>query len=174
MSEASRRMLAAVGVRTATGRDAVLAGVVAVVSVALLLVVERVVASEPGTAFGAGPGVVVVTTAERVVVLAVLVAQSACLVLRRRSPLACLALTVAGQVVLLAVLPAYVSFQRPRRPSRPTPRGPTPRGAGVCSRPRVPRPCRRCSCSRSAGPRRSAGPTRRTPGRCSACCSTRS
>jgi signal transduction histidine kinase len=84
-----------------------------VVSVALFLAVERLVASEAGAAFGAGPGVVVLTTGARVVVVAVLVAQSASLALRRRSPLACLALTVAGQVALLALLPPYVSFQAP-------------------------------------------------------------
>ncbi|WP_083260118.1 sensor histidine kinase [Cellulosimicrobium cellulans] len=113
MTEALRRALAAVGVRTAAGRDAVLAGVVAVGSAALFLAVERLVASEAGVAFGAGPGVVVLTTGARVVVLAVVVAQAAALVLRRRSPVACLALTVAGQVALLAILPAYVSFQAP-------------------------------------------------------------
>ncbi|MFC8921071.1 sensor histidine kinase [Cellulosimicrobium sp. NPDC057127] len=110
---AVRRSLAALGVRTATGRDAVLAGLVAVASVALFLGVEHLVASEPGAAFGAGPGVEVLSTAERVAVLTVVVAQSACLVLRRRSSLACLALVVVGQVALLALLPSYVSFQAP-------------------------------------------------------------
>lgn len=113
MTEALRRWLARAGVRTATGRDAVLAGVVAAASVALFLGIERVVATEAGAAFGAGPGVVVVTTPGRVAVVAVIVAQAACLVLRRRHPVACLALTVAGQVALLALLPPYLSFQAP-------------------------------------------------------------
>ncbi|WP_435738261.1 histidine kinase [Cellulosimicrobium sp. PMB13] len=108
-----RRWLAALGVRTDGGRDAVLAGAVALVSVALFLGVERVVASEAGTTFGAGPGAVVVTAGERAAVLAVLVAQAACLVVRRRYPVACLALTVGGQVALLVLLPSYLSFQAP-------------------------------------------------------------
>lgn len=113
MTEALRRWLAGLGVRTATGRDAVLAGAVAAASVALFLGIERVVATDAGTAFGAGPGVAVVTAPGRVAVVAVIVAQAACLVLRRRHPVACLAGVVVGQVALLALLPAYLSFQAP-------------------------------------------------------------
>ncbi|MBD8078752.1 histidine kinase [Cellulosimicrobium arenosum] len=113
MTEVLRRWLAAGGIRTATARDAVLAGVVAAASVALVLGIEQLAVSEAGSAFGAGPGAVVVTAPERAAVVAVLVAQSACLVLRRRDPVTCLALTVLGQVALLAVLPAYLSFQAP-------------------------------------------------------------
>lgn len=108
-----RRWLAALGVRTESGRDAVLAGVVALASVTLFLGVERVVASDAGSTFGAGPGAVVVTAGERAAVLAVLVLQAACLVVRRRYPVACLALTVGGQVALLVLLPSYLSFQAP-------------------------------------------------------------
>ena len=56
MTETLRRALDRVGVRTDTGRDAVLAGVVALATVALFLGIERVLATEVGATFGAGPG----------------------------------------------------------------------------------------------------------------------
>ena len=113
MTEALRRLLDRAGVRTATGRDAVLAAVVAAVTVALFLGIERVLATDVGTTFGAGPGETVLTPGVRTAVLALVVAQAGALVLRRRAPLACLALTVVAQVAITALLPPYVGFQAP-------------------------------------------------------------
>ncbi len=112
MTETLRRALDRAGVRTDTGRDAVLAGVVALATVALFLGIERVLATEVGATFGA-PGESVISPGVRVVVLTLVVGQAAALVLRRRAPLACLALTVVAQVAITALLPPYVGFQAP-------------------------------------------------------------
>src|SRR5690606_38919366 len=113
VTEALRRLLDRAGVRTATGRGAVLAAVVAAVTVALFLGIERVLATDVGATFGAGPGETVLTPGVRTAVLALVVAQAGALVLRRRAPLACLALTVVAQVAITALLPPYVGFQAP-------------------------------------------------------------
>ncbi|CAM3636355.1 sensor histidine kinase [Isoptericola cucumis] len=113
MLDVLHRRLDAVGIRTATGRDALLAAVVAAGSVTLFLMILRLVSSDLGTAFGAGPVLAGMTAGRTVAVCAVLVAQAAALTLRRRAPLACLALTLAGQLALVLLLPPYVSFQAP-------------------------------------------------------------
>ncbi|WP_175007494.1 sensor histidine kinase [Cellulosimicrobium sp. TH-20] len=113
MTETLRRALDRAGVRTDTGRDAVLAGVVALATVALFLGIERVLATEVGATFGAGPGESVIGPGVRAAVLALVVGQAAALVLRRRAPLVCLALTVVAQVAITALLPPYVGFQAP-------------------------------------------------------------
>nr|WP_051876746.1 histidine kinase [Cellulosimicrobium sp. MM] len=112
MTETLRRALDRVGVRTDTGRDAVLAGVVALVTVVLFLGIERVLATEVGATFGA-PGENLISPGVRATVLALVVGQAAALVLRRRAPLVCLALTVVAQVAITALLPPYVGFQAP-------------------------------------------------------------
>ncbi len=136
MTETLRRALDRAGVRTDTGRDAVLAGVVALATVALFLGIERVLATEVGATFGAGPGESVISPGVRAAVLALVVGQAAALVLRRRAPLVCLALTVVAQVAITALLPPTSGSRPRRRSSPPTPRGPTPpphaaRGAGA-------------------------------------------
>ncbi len=112
MTETLRRALDRVGVRTDTGRDAVLAGVVALATVVLFLGIERVLATEVGATFGA-PGESLISPGVRATVLALVVGQAAALVLRRRAPLVCLALTVVAQVAITALLPPYVGFQAP-------------------------------------------------------------
>ncbi|QUB98768.1 sensor histidine kinase [Cellulosimicrobium cellulans] len=112
MTETLRRALDRVGVSTDTGRDAVLAGVVALVTVVLFLGIERVLATEVGATFGA-PGENLISPGVRATVLALVVGQAAALVLRRRAPLVCLALTVVAQVAITALLPPYVGFQAP-------------------------------------------------------------
>ncbi|MGM7421325.1 sensor histidine kinase [Cellulosimicrobium sp. CpK407] len=113
MTEALRRALDRVGVRTDTGRDAVLAGVVAVATVVLFLGIERVLATDVGATFGAGPGAVILTPGVRATVLALVVLQAATLTVRRRAPLVCLALAVSAQVAITVLLPPYVGFQAP-------------------------------------------------------------
>lgn len=113
MTDTLRRALDRVGARTDVGRDAVLGAVVALATVLLLLGLERVLATDAGATFGAGPGVEVLTPAVRTTVVLLLVAQALALALRRRAPLACLALTVAAQVAVTVLLPPYVGFQAP-------------------------------------------------------------
>ncbi|MFE7405345.1 sensor histidine kinase [Isoptericola sp. NPDC057559] len=113
MLDALRRRLDALGVRTATGRDALLGGVVAVLSVALFLAVLRVVSSGLGETFGASASVGAMSTGATVATCVVLVGQSMALTLRRRWPVLCLALTLLGQLVLVPLLPPFVSFQGP-------------------------------------------------------------
>ena len=113
MTDALRRALAAVGVRTATGRDAVLGAVLGIATAVLFLGTERALLTDAGTAFGLGPGTVVVPPPVRAAVLVLVVVQALALTLRRRAPLTCLALTVAGQVAITALLPPYVQLQAP-------------------------------------------------------------
>ncbi|QJW37972.1 sensor histidine kinase [Cellulosimicrobium protaetiae] len=113
MTETVRRALDRVGVRTDTGRDAVLAGVVAAATVVLFLGIERVLTTDVGSTFGAGPGAVVITPGVRAAVLVLVVGQAATLTVRRRAPLTCLALAVAAQVAITVLLPPYVGFQAP-------------------------------------------------------------
>ncbi|MGF0115325.1 sensor histidine kinase [Promicromonospora sp. Marseille-Q5078] len=113
MLDALRRRLDALGVRTATGRDALLGAVVAALSVTLFLVLLRLVPSGLGEAFGAGPSLGVMSTGATVAACVVLAGQAMALTLRRRWPVLCLALTLLGQLALAPLLPAYVSFQAP-------------------------------------------------------------
>lgn len=113
MTDALRRALDRVGVRTELGRDAVLGAAVALATVLLFLGVERVLATEAGAALDAGPGVEVITPAVRATVLGLVVVQAFALTLRRRAPLASLAITVAAQVAVTVLLPPYVAFQAP-------------------------------------------------------------
>jgi len=111
--DALRRRLDALGVRTATGRDALLGAVVAALSVALFLVVLQVVSSGLGESFGAGPSLGVMSTGATVAACVVLVGQGMALTLRRRWPVLCLALTLLGQLALAPLLPPFVGFQAP-------------------------------------------------------------
>ncbi|GAA1719133.1 hypothetical protein GCM10009809_13710 [Isoptericola hypogeus] len=113
MLDALHRRLAAVGIRTTTGRDALLAAVVGAGSVGLFLAVMRVVSSDLGESFGAAEVVAAMTPGRYVGACAVLLVQAAALVLRRRAPLLCLGLALVGQLVLAALLPPLVSFQAP-------------------------------------------------------------
>jgi signal transduction histidine kinase len=111
--DALHRRLAAVGIRTATGRDALLGAVVAVLTVGFLLAVERISLSDLGVVFDGSPDALQFSPVGRVVAIVIVVAQAMALTLRRRAPLLALALTVAAQVALVPVLPAFVSFQAP-------------------------------------------------------------
>jgi signal transduction histidine kinase len=111
--DALHRRLAAVGIRTPTGRDALLGGVVAVLTVGFLLVIERVALTDLGVVFEGSPDSLRFSTGGRVAAIVIVVAQAMALTLRRRAPLLTLALVVVGQVALVPVLPALVSFQAP-------------------------------------------------------------
>ncbi|GAA1407752.1 sensor histidine kinase [Oerskovia paurometabola] len=113
MLDALHRRLAAVGIRTATGRDALLGAVVAVLTVGFLLAVERVALTDLGIMVDGAPDSLQFSTGGRVAAIVIVVAQAMALTLRRRAPLLALALTVVGQVALVPVLPAFVSFQAP-------------------------------------------------------------
>ena len=113
MLDALHRRLAAVGIRTATGRDALLGAVVGVLSVVFLLAVERLALSDLGLVVDGGPDSLRFSAAGRVAAVVIVLAQAMVLTLRRRAPVLALALTVAGQVALVPVLPALVSFQAP-------------------------------------------------------------
>lgn len=113
MLDALHRRLAAVGIRTPTGRDALLGGVVAVLTVGFLLVIERVALTDLGVVFEGSPDSLRFSTGGRVAAIVIVVAQAMALTLRRRAPLLTLALVVVGQVALVPVLPALVSFQAP-------------------------------------------------------------
>ncbi|OCI33230.1 sensor histidine kinase [Oerskovia enterophila] len=113
MLDTLHRRLAAVGIRTSTGRDALLGVVVAVLTVGFLLAVERVALTDLGIVVEGGPDSLRFSTGGRVAAIVLVVAQAMALTLRRRAPLLALALTVVGQVALVPVLPAFVSFQAP-------------------------------------------------------------
>lgn len=113
MLDLLHRRLAALGVRTPTGRDALLGAVVGVLSVTFLLVVERLALSDLGLVVDGGQDSLEFSTAGRVAAIGIVLAQAMALALRRRAPLLALALTVVGQVALTPVLPALVSFQAP-------------------------------------------------------------
>jgi len=111
--DALHRRLAALGIRTETGRDALLGAVVAVLTVGFLLVIERVALTDLGILVEGAPDSLRFSTGGRVAAIVIVVAQAMALTLRRRAPLLALALVVVGQVALVPVLPALVSFQAP-------------------------------------------------------------
>jgi signal transduction histidine kinase len=111
--DALQRRLDALGVRTPTGRDALLGAVVAALSVVLFLVVLRVVSSGLGEPFDADPALSDMSTGALVAACVVLVGQAMALTLRRRWPMLCLALTLLGQLALAPLLPPLVNFQAP-------------------------------------------------------------
>lgn len=113
MLDAFYRRLDAVGIRTTTARDALLGAVVAAWSIGLFVVVMRLVSSELGIAFGAGPVLAHLPVDSYAAACAVIVAQAMALTLRRRAPLVCLGLTLVGQLALTLLLPPLVSFQAP-------------------------------------------------------------
>ncbi len=113
MLDALHRRLAAVGIRTSTGRDALLGAVVGVLTVGVLLAVERIALTDLGIVVEGGPDSLRFSAGGRVAAIVLVVAQAMALTLRRRAPLLALALTVVGQVALVPVLPAFVSFQAP-------------------------------------------------------------
>lgn len=113
MRDALRRRLDALGVRTPTGRDALLGAVVAALSVGILLTLLQVVSSSLGESFGAQAAVEPMSTGARVAACVVLVGQAMALTLRRRFPMLCLALVLLGQLALAPLLPPYMNFQAP-------------------------------------------------------------
>ncbi|MFD6176966.1 MULTISPECIES: histidine kinase [unclassified Isoptericola] len=113
MLDALRRRLDALGVRTATGRDALLGGVVAALSVGLFLAVVQIVSSSLGETLGADGSAGTMSTGATVASCVVLAGQSMALTVRRRWPVLCLALTLLGQLVLVPLLPPFMSFQGP-------------------------------------------------------------
>ncbi|WP_265520186.1 sensor histidine kinase [Oerskovia flava] len=113
--DAGRRLLARLGIRSDLGRDTVLAGVVATLSVGMFLVVDGLLSAEilAETADLAVLDGIHVTPAVRATTCLLLVAQSMALCLRRRAPALTLGLTVVGQVAIDATLPAGYSIQGP-------------------------------------------------------------
>ncbi|WP_277207648.1 sensor histidine kinase [Isoptericola croceus] len=108
-----RRRLDAAHVTT-TGRDALLGAVVGAVTVAFFLVVERIAFDEVvAPLVGQGADAVQLDAGGQAAVITVILGQAMLLTLRRRNPLLCLTLTVAGQLALVAVLPPLMSFQAP-------------------------------------------------------------
>ncbi|ACQ82132.1 histidine kinase [Beutenbergia cavernae DSM 12333] len=113
MLEALNRRLAAVGVRTPTGRDALLGAALAVATVAAFLLVLRMIGGELGASFEPAVELATIPAWARVTACLVLAAQAMALTLRRRAPLLCLLLTLVGQLALVPLLPPLVSFQAP-------------------------------------------------------------
>ncbi|SKC75824.1 sensor histidine kinase [Krasilnikoviella flava] len=113
MLDVLRRRLDALGVRTPTGRDALLGAVVAVMSVGLFVAVLQLVSSNLGETFGARASLDGMSTGATVAACVVIVGQAMALTLRRRWPMLCLALTLLGQLALAPLLPAFMSFQAP-------------------------------------------------------------
>lgn len=113
MLDALRRRLDAGGIRTATGRDALLGVAVAAATVAAFFFILRVAGAELGTVFGQEDLLAGLTPTGQAAACVVLVAQAMALTLRRRAPLLCLGLVLAGQLVLPLLLPPFVSFQAP-------------------------------------------------------------
>ncbi|UNX54560.1 histidine kinase [Georgenia sp. TF02-10] len=90
--------LARVGIRTPAARDALLAVVVAVVSVGFFVAILLVTAGSP-----AGPGDLAIGRGQLVAVAVIVFLQALPLGLRRTAPGTCLLLTALMQVVLVAV-----------------------------------------------------------------------
>ncbi|MFI2105088.1 sensor histidine kinase [Isoptericola sp. NPDC019693] len=113
MLDALRRRLDALGVRTPMRRDALLGGVVAALSVGLLLAMLQLVSSSLGETLGTQASVDGMSTGALVAACVVLVGQAMALTLRRRFPMLCLALVILGQLALAPLLPPFMNFQAP-------------------------------------------------------------
>ncbi|WP_402373478.1 sensor histidine kinase [Isoptericola rhizosphaerae] len=99
---------------TPVGRDAVLGAVVAVLTIAFFLVVEKIALDDVVVLLvDQGTDAAQIEGRGRFAVVAVIVAQAMFLTLRRRSPLLCLALVAGAQVALVAVMSPIMSFQAP-------------------------------------------------------------
>ncbi|MEK8226225.1 hypothetical protein NKG05_09380 [Oerskovia sp. M15] len=85
MLDALHRRLAAVGIRTSTGRDALLGAVVAVLTVVVLLAVERVALTDLGIVVEGAPDDLRFSTGGRIAAIVLVVAQAMALTLRRRA-----------------------------------------------------------------------------------------
>ncbi|WP_154796344.1 sensor histidine kinase [Occultella kanbiaonis] len=109
MTNTLRARLLSLRPRTATGRDVVVAGVVAALNVIGFAGLEVLLAG--GTAAELGLDVAAITGPARAGVYALLVAQSAALILRRRAPVLCFALAVLAQILMTPLLPDLVSIR---------------------------------------------------------------
>ncbi|TDE98853.1 two-component sensor histidine kinase [Occultella glacieicola] len=109
MTEPVRARLTTLRPRTTTGRDTVVAGVVALLNVIGFAGLEVLVAG--GMAEELGLDVEALSGTPRAVVYALLVAQSAALILRRRAPVLCFGLAVGAQILMAPLLPDLVSFR---------------------------------------------------------------
>jgi signal transduction histidine kinase len=109
VTDTLRTRLLSLRPRTTTGRDAVVAGVVAALNIIGFASLEVLLAG--GAAEDLGLDVMTITGPTRAGVYLLLVAQSAALILRRRAPVLCFALAVLAQILLAPLLPELVTIR---------------------------------------------------------------